>query len=508
MGMDTEVNYAMVESMEDLPSTSGMELVLRKRNATTSHYRPGFSFKIDEKAVTKDPKEMELNYQIPFNFIKLLPLQIVTLERVHKKSVSPEFAKKYRNGKYEIFFKAAARRKRPNSNNDRKKLDLIRYRMLDEGDFTFDGFADLMECRRKSKKKRVRRSQNDMQVSLVSNDDQRPIITDNDSLVVSEFKEMGLGVSLTSIKRLAPMQELDDDLVDFGIFNLLKDDPSIIYVRGSTWSLYFFSEDDPIPEFRRKSFYKIITKRGDDLLNKKFMIIPVCREAHWLLVIISNPFPPESLVTQAVNKINAGVDARQASQELYNAWTDYTDYSPTTNPLIYVLDSKFLFVRRTVTNPFSFHNDTVRFILKGLRYAHQTFWEKSGNGIIANEETFQWKHTMNVDGTVTRRNNIHHYSLEVPEQQNGKDCGLFVVKYVETWLAFRERCGDNFTWMINQNLSQMFLPDSVGELRREIYLHLLERCRFHHPNCLTYLHEANPFTAPILLPIKQEPAPN
>jgi len=95
---------------------------------------------------------------------------------------------------------------------------------------------------------------------------------------VAEFKEMGIILTIRSIMNLAPGKLLDDDLIDFGIYNYLQGVSNIAYIRAACWKLYFSTTLKELPEYKKNTLHKILTMRGMEphLLQKKYMVIPVC----------------------------------------------------------------------------------------------------------------------------------------------------------------------------------------------------------------------------------------
>ncbi|CAL8077751.1 unnamed protein product [Orchesella dallaii] len=440
------------------------------------------AFAEDWRALSTNPEEILQNIRTPFKALNLSDQKSDLLEPLVEDStmvVSPEFAVNNKHGQVKKTFKYS----QPVSNPGEVSPVPIEYVLVGEVHCNVYILPDANEPEVSETGTETRTVMSIPQEAAGSSKE-----TSDEKLVVAKVDTAGILVTLRSIKNLAPEQELDDDLVDFGIYDCIKEFPDALYLRGLTWVVYLFKPEYPMSDDRRNRFYTSITKLANNinLLSKKYIILPICRDFHWLLVIICNPFPTEDDVKDANSKIDNGSNPKMISKHLYKKWREPGDNTEK-SPVIYVLDSKYKCLKVKVTNPDEFHDDTVKYVMKGLRALHQTFWEKTGSKITVVNDVFQSK-------SGETRNSIPYYSLDVPEQVNGKDCGVYIIAFAKKWFEEKQRLGSHSS-MINQDLNKWFPSKLRGE-REKIYQMLLNHCKLHYPKVLPKLVAADPFKFP------------
>lgn len=230
-------------------------------------------------------------------------------------------------------------------------------------------------------------------------------------------------ISSDDIRCLQPESLLSSPIMNFYIMYLQGPMPSIIRPRGEyhIFNTYFFSKLEAIKTKEDKTTYFLKLRRwwkGVDIFRKAYILMPVHAETHWSLIIICMP---------AKDQIG---------------------------PIILHLDSLKFHSSRWIFNVVS------RFLKEEWSYLNENIsWEE-----CPLRETV-WKN-------LPRK--IEKKRIEVPQQENDYDCGLFVLYYMQRFIQEApERFQKKDYSMFGK---RWFRPEEPSQLRDQIR-HLLHLCR-------------------------------
>ncbi|XP_070055995.1 probable ubiquitin-like-specific protease 2B isoform X4 [Nicotiana tomentosiformis] len=201
-------------------------------------------------------------------------------------------------------------------------------------------------------------------------------------------------ISKRDFDLLAPETFVNDTIIDFYIQYLKNGIPPEKRQRYHFFNCFFFRkladmDKDPTSAFDGRAAFLRVRKwtRKVDLFDKDFVFIPVNYNYHWSLIVICHP------------------------GEVANFTDDDTAVGPVKVPCI-------------------LHMDSFRGSHVGLKDLLQSYlWE-------------EWKErTKETSDVVSSKfRNLRFLSLELPQQQNLSDCGLFLLHYVEHFLAEDPAC--------------------------------------------------------------------
>ncbi|KAG0514355.1 hypothetical protein BDA96_10G184200 [Sorghum bicolor] len=231
-------------------------------------------------------------------------------------------------------------------------------------------------------------------------------------------------ISSDDIRCLQPESLLSSPIMNFYIMYLQGPMPSIIRPIGEyhIFNTYFFSKLETITAKEDKTTYFLKLRRwwkGVDIFRKAYILMPVHAETHWSLIIICMPAKEHP-----------------------------------TGPIILHLDSLKFHSSRWIFNVVS------RFLKEEWSYL---------NVNTASEECplreTVWK---NLPRKVEKKR------IEVPQQENDYDCGLFVLYYMQRFIQEApERFKKKDYSMFGK---RWFRPEEPSQLRDQIR-HLLHLCR-------------------------------
>ncbi|CAN6216934.1 unnamed protein product [Urochloa humidicola] len=229
-------------------------------------------------------------------------------------------------------------------------------------------------------------------------------------------------ISSDDIRCLQPESLLSSPIMNFYIM-YLQGPMSSIRPRGAyhIFNTYFFSKLEDMTSKEDKTTYFLKLRRwwkGVNIFEKAYILLPVHAETHWSLVIICMPTKEDQ-----------------------------------TGPVILHLDSLKFHSSRLIFSVVS------RFLKEEWKYL---------NGNVSSAECplreTVWKN-------FPRK--IEKKTIEVPQQENDYDCGLFVLYYMQRFIQEApERLQKKDLSMFGK---RWFRPEEPSQLREKIR-HLLQKC--------------------------------
>ncbi|CAN6164039.1 unnamed protein product [Urochloa humidicola] len=229
-------------------------------------------------------------------------------------------------------------------------------------------------------------------------------------------------ISSDDIRCLQPESLLSSPIMNFYIM-YLQGPMSSIRPRGEyhIFNTYFFSKLDDMTSKEDKTTYFLKLRRcwkGVNIFEKAYILLPVHAETHWSLVIICMPTKEDQ-----------------------------------TGPIILHLDSLKFHSSRLIFSVVS------RFLKEEWNYLN----ENVSSAECPLRETV-WKN-------FPRK--IEKKTIEVPQQENDYDCGLFVLYYMQRFIQEApERLQKKDLSMFGK---RWFRPEEPSQLREKIR-HLLQMC--------------------------------
>ncbi|GAB2271461.1 hypothetical protein Dimus_006298 [Dionaea muscipula] len=243
-----------------------------------------------------------------------------------------------------------------------------------------------------------------------------------------------VSISKRDVDLLQPETFVNDTIIDFYIKYLKNKIPSGEMHRFHFFNSFFFRkladlDKNPSSAFEGKAAFQRVRKwtRKFDLFGKDYIFIPVNYNLHWSLIIICHPGEV------------ADFEDRRSSK-------------PSRVPCI-------------------LHMDSIKGNHTGLENLIQSYlWE-------------EWKERRKEtsEDVASKFLNFRFLSLELPQQENCYDCGLFLLHYVELFVAEAPVDFDPFkiTKYSNFLTADWFLPSEVSlkraYIQRLIY-DLLKNC--------------------------------
>ncbi|XP_066373016.1 ubiquitin-like-specific protease 1D isoform X3 [Miscanthus floridulus] len=235
-------------------------------------------------------------------------------------------------------------------------------------------------------------------------------------------------ISSDDIRCLQPESLLSSPIMNFYIMlscrYLQGPMPSIIRPRGEyhIFNTYFFSKLEAIKTKEDKTTYFLKLRRwwkGVDIFRKAYILMPVHAETHWSLIIICMPAKEDQI-----------------------------------GPIILHLDS------------LKFHSS--RWIFNVVNRFLKEEWSYLNENISSEECPLRETVWKNLPRKVEKRR------IEVPQQENDYDCGLFVLYYMQRFIQEApERFQKKDYSMFGK---RWFRPEEPSQLRDQIR-HLLHLCR-------------------------------
>ncbi|XP_073275630.1 probable ubiquitin-like-specific protease 2B [Primulina huaijiensis] len=207
-----------------------------------------------------------------------------------------------------------------------------------------------------------------------------------DEVIYPKGDPDAVSISKRDIDLLQPNTFVNDTIIDFYIKYLKNRQSGEERVKLHFFNSFFFRkladmDKDPSSAFDGKAAFQRVRKwtRKVNLLEKDFIFIPVNYNYHWSLIVVC----------------------------YFGAVTKYTD-----------VDDKLIRL------PCILHMDSFRGTHMGLKDLMQSYlWE-------------EWKERQKetCEDMYSKFRNLKFVSLELPQQQNLYDCGLFLLHYVELFL--------------------------------------------------------------------------
>eukprot|EP00183_Erythrolobus_madagascarensis_P006209 CAMPEP_0185845366 /NCGR_PEP_ID=MMETSP1354-20130828/1368_1 /TAXON_ID=708628 /ORGANISM="Erythrolobus madagascarensis, Strain CCMP3276" /LENGTH=339 /DNA_ID=CAMNT_0028545317 /DNA_START=150 /DNA_END=1169 /DNA_ORIENTATION=- len=219
------------------------------------------------------------------------------------------------------------------------------------------------------------------------------------------------------VRRLDHCQYLNDSIIDVYLQYLLCNE--IAPCRAD--ECFFFSSlfyQKLVSLKGRKDFTEARRwTQSVELFEKRYLFFPICKEAHWFLVLVRNP----------------GTWAEHAGKLVT---PKYASKLSENDPCICVFDSMK-----------SRHSDTVRIL--------REFLISEWNHRHARESPL-------VSNSLSQSFGLY-YCVQIPQQVNEYDCGLFLIRFVELFFAFEWKL-----FMDPAECKKLFSTASVTEYRVEI----------------------------------------
>jgi len=231
-------------------------------------------------------------------------------------------------------------------------------------------------------------------------------------------------ISSDDIRCLQPESLLTSPIMNFYIMYLQGPLSPISRPRGEyhIFNTYFFSKLEAMTSKEDKTTYFLKLRRwwkGVDIFEKAYMLLPVHAETHWSLVIICMPTKEDQ----------AG-------------------------PIILHLDS------------LKFHSS--RLIFSVVSRFLKEEWNYLKENVSSSESPLRETVWKNFPRKIEKK------TIEVPQQENDYDCGLFVLYYMQRFIQEAPKR------LQKKDLSMFgkrwFRPEEPSQLRDEIR-HLLQKCR-------------------------------
>ncbi|TVU11281.1 hypothetical protein EJB05_44856 [Eragrostis curvula] len=230
-------------------------------------------------------------------------------------------------------------------------------------------------------------------------------------------------ISSDDIRCLEPESLLSSPIMNFYMMYLQGPTSSTVRPRGDyhIFNTYFYSKLAAMTSKEDKTTYFLKLRRwwkSVDIFQKAYIFLPVHAETHWSLVIICMPAKDDQ-----------------------------------TGPIILHLDSLKFHCSRLIFNV------VTRFLKEEWSYLN----ENASSTEFPLRETV-WK-------SLPRK--IEKKKIEVPQQENDYDCGLFVLYYIQRFIQEApERFHKKDISMFNK---RWFKPEEPSQLRHEIR-HLIFSC--------------------------------
>ncbi|CAM8937677.1 unnamed protein product [Rhodiola kirilowii] len=219
------------------------------------------------------------------------------------------------------------------------------------------------------------------------------------------------------IELLQPETFINDTIIDFYMKYLMTQIPHEKRNRVYFFNSFFFRkladlDKDSSNMSERKEAFQRVRKwtRNVNLFDKDYIFIPINFSLHWSLIIICHP------------------------GELTNTKDDKSDKSSKVTCIL--------------------HMDSLRGCHKGLKNLFESYLK----------EEVRARESVTTKVLARKMSNIQFISLEVPQQQNSFDCGLFLLHFVERFLEHASFSFDPLTCIDKD----WFPPTEVSSKRYHI----------------------------------------
>ena len=246
---------------------------------------------------------------------------------------------------------------------------------------------------------------------------------------IEEDSKDAVHITYGDIRRLEPPEYLNDQLIDFKIKHMLKE----VYERTkSEDSVHAFNclfYPKLTQERVVKKGYQLVQRwtKNVDIFQKEMIIIPINHSTHWSVLFILYPnllFTDENVVDHHSSSVEFSCEEEKL--KLDNAINKKV-------PCILSFDSLSIHNSKTLV-------DRIR------QYLILEYLNKKCNGESSKKEK--------INGII---NKMKHVQMkEIPTQENGYDCGVYVCKYIEVMLR---ECIESTKELIDDNFRSLFKPD-------------------------------------------------
>ncbi|KAI3448230.1 hypothetical protein Pfo_004895 [Paulownia fortunei] len=275
-------------------------------------------------------------------------------------------------------------------------------------------------------------------------------------------------ISRRDIELLQPRRFINDTIIDFYIKYLLNKTQPEERHRFHFFNTFFFRklvnmDQDLSRAWEGREAFKHVRKwtRNVNLFEKDYIFIPVNFSLHWSLIVICHPGVVANLrgmvsLHYLLQFINLIIATFSTSKLQYRCADKDVDDS-----------SKV---------PCILHMDSIRGSHRGFENLIRSYlWE-------------EWKQRLNKleADMATKFSNLHFVMLQLPQQENLFDCGLFLLHYAELFL---EQASNFSTTKYCDFLNKdWFLPAEVSLKKRDHIRNLIHRIV--EDNCLKDLPAA------------------
>ncbi|XP_038992413.1 probable ubiquitin-like-specific protease 2A [Hibiscus syriacus] len=196
-----------------------------------------------------------------------------------------------------------------------------------------------------------------------------------------------ISISKRDVELLSPETFINDTIIDFYILYLKNKIPPEEQHKFHFFNSFFFCKLADLDkglsdDCQARSAYQRVHKwtRKVDIFEKDYIFIPVNYSLHWSLIVICHPGEVAKLkddVTENLRKV-----------------------------------------------PCILHMDSIRGSHRGLKNLFQSYLS----------EEWKQRHKWAADDVPSKNLNLQFVQLELPQQENSFDCGLFLLHYVELFL--------------------------------------------------------------------------
>ncbi|KAK7302577.1 hypothetical protein RJT34_13469 [Clitoria ternatea] len=215
----------------------------------------------------------------------------------------------------------------------------------------------------------------------------RPFDEAFEEVIYPKGEPDAVSIRMRDIELLQPQTFINDTIIDFYIKYLKSKLPTDEQERFHFFNSFFFRkladlDKDPSSACDGRAAFQRVRKwtRKVNLFEKDYILIPVNYSLHWSLIVICHP----------------------------GEMTCFTDEE----------------IKKSSKVPCVLHMDSLRGSHKGLKNLFQSYLC----------EEWKERHSNMVDDVSSKFLHMRFVSLELPQQGNLYDCGLFLLHYVECFL--------------------------------------------------------------------------
>ena len=275
---------------------------------------------------------------------------------------------------------------------------------------------------------------------------------------IEESSKDAICITLGDIRRLDPTNYLNDQLVDFKIKHMMNEVYNTRSQSVHAFNCLFFSK--LTQEISVKKGYSLVQRwtKNVDIFQKEMVIIPINQSTHWSVLFILFPnllFVDDNAGSDLNHENELGKSCNNSfSQETASISEDKSDCDVnkiSQVPCILSFDS------------LSLHNS--KKLVENIRtYLHLEYMDKKCEGESNCDQSRKDKIKHYID-------NMQHIEMKnIPTQENGYDCGVYVCKYIDIMLRERlestkELISVNFRPLFHNN---NFTASDITRERNEI----------------------------------------